>query len=195
MRPQGSGGAVIFLDAGQIAHVQPLHSLLGIGGGAGDVQPIAGSHALHLLQGADLFADFLPKADELIGHGPVQPVQIILLARNEVVHAIQGHPTVIADDAPAAVGIRQPGEQPRAAGGTHPCGIRIKHPIVVGFPVGGEMLLDFRVQRIAVLLQGGQGHAHAAIQVYDALEGSIRLQPHNHLIIPVNIPRRKIINA
>ena len=33
------------------------------------------------------------------------------------------------------------------------------------------------------------------IQVYDAFEGCIRLQPHNHLIIPVNIPRRKIINA
>ena len=92
-----------------------LIHILGIGGGAGDVQPIAGSHALHLLQGANLLADFLPKADELIGHGPVQPVQIILLARNEVVHAIQGHPAVIADDAPAAVSIRQAGQKPGVA--------------------------------------------------------------------------------
>ena len=33
------------------------------------------------------------------------------------------------------------------------------------------------------------------IQVYDALERRVRLQPHNHLVIPVNIPRRKIVDA
>ena len=32
---QGGGGAVIFLDTGQVGHVQVLHRLMGVFGGAG----------------------------------------------------------------------------------------------------------------------------------------------------------------
>ena len=57
------------------------------------------------------------------------------------------------------------------------------------------MLFNFGVQRVAVLLQSGFGHAHTAVQVYDALQGSVGLQADDHLIVSVNIAGSKVIDT
>ena len=57
------------------------------------------------------------------------------------------------------------------------------------------MSFDFGVQRVAVLLQSGFGHAHTAVQVYDALQGSVGLQADDHLIVPVDIAGGEVVDA
>ena len=57
------------------------------------------------------------------------------------------------------------------------------------------MSFDFGVQLVAVLLQSGFGHAHTAVQVYDALQGSVGLQADDHLIVPVNIAGSEVIDT
>ena len=73
------GGAVLGLDGGQIAEVQPLAGFLGVLGGLGDVAAVGLGHLLHALQGADLAGDLLPQTDDVIGHGAVAAVGQILL--------------------------------------------------------------------------------------------------------------------
>jgi len=48
------GSAVLGLDGGQVAEVQPLAGFLGVLGGLGDVAAVGLGHLLHALQGADL---------------------------------------------------------------------------------------------------------------------------------------------
>ena len=74
-------------------------------------------------------------------------------------------------------------------------GIGVEHTVVVGLAVGSEMLFNFGVQLVAVLLQSGFGHAHTAVQVYDALQGSVGLQADDHLIVPVNIAGSEVIDT
>ena len=74
-------------------------------------------------------------------------------------------------------------------------GIGVEHTVVVGLAVGSEMSFDFGVQLVAVLLQSGFGHAHTAVQVYDALQGSVGLQADDHLIVPVNIAGSEVIDT
>ena len=51
------------------------------------------------------------------------------------------------------------------------------------------------VQFVAVLFQGGLGHAGAAVEVDDPLEGGVGLEPYNDLIFLVNIAGGKIVDA
>ena len=57
------------------------------------------------------------------------------------------------------------------------------------------MLFHLRVQVIAVLFQGGGGHAHAAVEVDDALEGGVGLQSHNDLVVPVDVAGGEVVDA
>ena len=192
---QRGGRPVVLLDARQIGHIQGLDGVMGVGGGPGQVHPIVGGHILHLPQGADLLGDLLPQADALLSHGAVQLLQVPLFPLDQAVHAVQGHPAVVADDAAPSVGVRQAGEQARVTGGPGALRIGVKDALVVGLAVLGEVGLDLRVQLIAVLLQGGLGHTGPAVQVDDALQRSIRLKAHDDLVLPVDIAGGVVIDA
>ncbi len=73
--------------------------------------------------------------------------------------------------------------------------VSVKDPLVVGLAVLGEVVLDLRVQAIAVLLQGGPGHAGAAVQVDDALEGRVGLKAHDDLVLLVDVAGGKAVDA
>ena len=73
------GSAVLGLDGGQVAEVQPLAGFLGVLSGLGDIAAVGLGHLLHALQGADLACDLLAQADDVIGHGAVAAVSQILL--------------------------------------------------------------------------------------------------------------------
>ena len=86
------GGAVLGLDGGQIAEVEPLAGLFCVLCGLGDVVAVGLGHLLHALQGADLACDLLAQADDVIGHGAVAAVgEVLLLELDEGVDAVQGH--------------------------------------------------------------------------------------------------------
>ena len=192
---QGGGGAVIFLDTGQVGHVQVLHRLMGVFGGAGDVAAVLGGHGGHLTKSADLHLNLFAQADALVGHGAVQHVQILLLLFNKEVSAVQRDTAVVAHNAAAAIGVGQAGEQTGVAGVPGTLGIGVKDALVMGLAVEAEVALDLRVQMVAVLLQGGDGVANAAEGVDDALERGIGLEAHNDLGVLVNVAGGKVVDA
>ena len=192
---QAGGSAVVFLYTGEIGHVQALHSVMGGLGGPGDVTAVALGHQGHLLQSADLHLHFFPQADTLVGHSAIQSVQILFLLFNQKISAVQGDTAVVAHDAATAVSVGQTGEQAHGTGHPGAVGIGIEHAVIVGLAVGSEMLFNFGVQLVAVLLQSGFGHAHTAVQVYDALQGSVGLQADDHLVVPVDIAGGEVIDT
>ena len=54
-------------------------------------------------------------------------------------------------------------------GGAGARGVGVKHALVVGLAVFGEVALDLGVELVAVLLERRFCHAHTAVQVDDAL--------------------------
>ena len=114
---QAHGGAVLLLDGGQVPEVQPLDGLLGVLGRAGDVIAVHLGHHLHILQGLDLVVELFRRPDGGGAHDAVAQGDLVgLLLFNEPVHAVEGHPAVVADDPATAVGVRQAGDQPHGGG-------------------------------------------------------------------------------
>ena len=72
------------------------------------------------------------------------------LVCDEPVDAVQGDAAVVADDAPAAVGVGQPGDDVRAAAGEDLGGVGVEDAVVVRLAVLGEDLFDRRVGFVAV---------------------------------------------
>ena len=192
---QRGGGAVVLLHARQVGQVQVLHGLMGVLGGTGDVAAVAAGHVGELLEGPNLGAHFLPQADALLGHGAVQLLQVLLLLLNEEIGAVQGHPAVVAHQTATAIGIGQTGEQASGTGQTGALGVGVKHALVVGLAVEAEVALDLGVQLVAVLVEGGLGHAHAAVQVDNALEGGVGLETHNDLVFLVNVAGLEVVDT
>ena len=172
----GHGRAVLGLDGGEVAEVQPLDRLMGVGGGARDIIAVAFRHLLHILQGTDLLGDLLPQADHIVGHGAVAGVLMIpLLLLDQVVHAVEGHPAIVAHNAATAIGIGQAGDDVGVAGLLHLGGIGIKNRLVVGLVVVGEDLVQLGTGRVAI---GGAGllrHLNAAIGHEGTLQGLVGL--------------------
>ena len=65
----------------------------------------------------------------------------------------------------------------------------------MGLAVFAEVSGNFGIQLVAVLLQGGLGHAGAAVEIDDPLEGGVRLKPYDDLIFLVDIAGGEIVDA
>ena len=170
------GSAVLGLDGGQIAEVQPLAGFLGVLGGLGDIAAVGLGHFLHALQGADLACDLLALADHFIGHGAVAAVgKILLLELDQGVNAVQGNAAVVAHDAAASIGVWQTGDDVGVACLLHLRGVGIEHGLIVGAGVVGKDLVQLGRGLVAV---GGAGllcHLDAAVGHKGALEGRVGL--------------------
>ena len=188
---QAHGGAVLFLDGGQIAEVQPLHGFLGVFGRAGDVIAVHLGHGFHVLQGLDLVVQLLRRPDGGGAHHAVPQGDLVgLLLLDKPVDAVQGHPAVVADDAPPAVGVGQAGDEPHMAGGLDLRGVGGEHAVVVGLVVF-ELLLNFGGDFIAIGFAGGAHHAHAAKGVAGPLQGLVGLQAHDDVFLLVQVAGAK----
>ena len=183
----GHGGAVLLLDRGEVAEIQPLDGFLGILGGHGNVEPVGGGHALQGLQGPHLLGQFLPQADGAGVHdAEIRVVPGMLLLLDEMIHAVQGHAAIVTDDPAPAVGVGQAGDDPRLPGGPHLFRIHVEHAVVVGLAVL-EHLFDFRIQLPAIGFQGAPHHPHAAEGHDGAAEGLGGLQADYLLLLPVDV--------
>ena len=115
---QAHGGAVLLLDGGQIAEVQPLHGLLGVFGRAGRCHSRTSGPSSSCPPGPGS-GRAAPPPPGWRGISCTQSAQgdlVGLLLFNQPVHAVQGHPAVVADDAPPAVGVGQAGDKPARGG-------------------------------------------------------------------------------
>ena len=177
-------GAVLGLDGGQIAEVQPLAGFLGGLCRLRDIIAVGLGHLLHALQGADLAGDLLAQADHVVGHGAVAAVgKVLLLELDQCIDAVQGHAAVVAHDAAAAISVRQAGDDMGVAGRLHLRSVGIKHSLIVGAGIIGKDLVQLGAGLVAV---GGAGllcHLDAAVGHEGALEGLVGLQTHDLLQI------------
>ena len=173
----GHGGAVLGLDGAEVAEVQPLDGLLRVGRGLRDVVAVDLGHLLEALQGVDLVGDLLALADDGVGHGAVAAVEKVgLLACDQAVDAVEGDSTVVADDAAAAVGVGQAGDDVGVAGGAHLGGVRVEDALVVGLVVLVEDLVVLVVDVEAVVLGGLLRHLDAAVGHEGTLQRLVGLQ-------------------
>ena len=184
---EGHGRAVLFLDGGQIGEVGPLDGFLQVGGGLGDVEAVHGGHFLHEAEEGDLLEQLFGEAYLFgIQHVIAQSVLVLLLLFDEAVDAVQGHAAIVADDAAAAVGVGQAGDNMALAGGAHFVGIGAEHALVMG-GAEAEFFLHLVGELVAVGLAGLLGHAHTAEGVHAALQGAVGLQAENEFAGLVDI--------
>ncbi len=189
----GHGGAVLSLDGGQVAEVEPLDGLAGVAGGLGDVEAVGLRHFLHAAQGADLLGDLLALTDHVVGHGAVAAVgEVLLLLGDQEVDAVEGHAAVVAHDAAAAIGVGQAGDDVAVASGAHLRRIGVEDGLVVGLVVLVEDLVVLIVHMEAIGLGRLLGHLDAAVGHEGTLEGLVGLKAHNALelgVVGVDVAR------
>ena len=178
----GHGGAVLGLDGSQVAKVQPLDGFLGVGGRLGDVVTVSSGHLLHALEGTDLLGDLLAGTHDVVGHGAAAAVeQVLLLAGDQAIDAVESDTTVVADDAATAIGVRQTGDDVGVTSGAHLGGVRIEDALVVGLAILVENLIVLVVDMETVVLGSLLGHLDAAVGHEGALERLVGLKTHNLL--------------
>ena len=161
--------AVLLPDAREVGKVQPLDGFLGIFCRTGDVKAVRRGHFDHIMQRFNLVGKLLSSADfGFRGRDRAERVLVLLLFRDQAVHAVQRNAAVVADDAAAAVGVRQAGQQADVARLAHVLGIGGEHAVVMRLVVF-ELLLDLGGDLVAVGLARLAHHAHAAERVAGAL--------------------------
>ena len=99
--------AVLILDGGEIAEIQPLNGFLRVFGGTRNIEAVFRRHLFERAERSDLLGKLLPVADFFGQHFPVHQQLIFLFLCNQIIYAVQRDAAVIADDSPPAVGIGQ----------------------------------------------------------------------------------------
>ena len=181
----GHGGAVLLLHRSEVREVHPLDGLLRVLGRAGDVVAVEVGHHLELTQSANLLLQLLAVADVLLGHDLGRGGLLGLLVLDEVVHAVEGNATVVADDAAAAVAVGQTRDDVRRTAGAHLGSVDVKDALVVGLATEGVVLHHVVVDLVAVLLGRLHRDADTAVDVQSALERLIGLQTDDGLALGV----------
>ena len=128
-----------------------------------------------------LFGDLFAQTD---GGFQVNAVFQIVLQRMELgqlvlhqeVDAVESNAAIVADNAAAAVGVRQTGQHARFTAAQNILGIDVEHALVMGFTVFGEDFFQRRVQLTAVNLTGAFHHFDAAERDNGAFQRSFSLQ-------------------
>ncbi len=178
----GHCGAVLRLDCGKVAEVQPLEGFLGVLCRLGDVKAVHCRHLLHLSQSLNLLGDFFAQADNLVGHSAVADVgKILLLLLDEEVDTIQRDTAVVAHDAAAAIGVRKTGQDVAGARLADFRGIDLENRIGVCLMVLGENLVQLSVGLVAVHLAALLRHADSAEGHESALERLVGLEADDFL--------------
>ena len=124
-----------------------------------------------------------------VGHMSSTCCALLLLGLEQAVDAIERDAPVVADDAAAAIGIRQAGDDAGLAAGADFGGIGVEHAVIVGLAILGEGFMHLRIGLDAGRLQAGFDHAQPAIRKYRALERLIGLQADDDLVLLVDVAR------
>jgi hypothetical protein len=119
----------------------------------------------------------------------VECALLLLLTLDEPLDTIERDARVVADDAAAAVGVRQAGEDVGAAAGPHVGGVGVEYRVVVGLAVLGEDLHDLRIRLVVVGLESIYHQTETAVRQDAALERCVGLQSDDDLVVPVDSTR------
>ena len=111
------GRAVGLLDGAEIAEIGPLHRLARGLGRPGEVAVVAPAHLDQVAQRPHLLGHLLAQPNDVLARPHLVDLGALgLLGLQQPVDAVQRHPPVVADDAAAAIGIGQAGDDVRPRG-------------------------------------------------------------------------------
>src|SRR5262245_49908103 len=110
-----------------------------------------------------------------------------MLFRDQAIDAVERDAAVVADDAAAAIGIGQAGDDAGLAASPDLVGVGVEHAVVVGLAVFRKGLVHLRVGLETGRFQPGLDHAQAAERKDGALERLVGLQPDDHLVVAIDI--------
>ena len=124
------------------------------------------------------------------GHPGGREPELLLLFGDEVVHPVKSDPAIVADDAPAAVGIRKTGDDAGVAGRLHVRRIDVEDTLIVGLSPLREDVDHIVIHFIAIGLTGLHRHADAAEDLQGTLQRFVGLQTDDLLEVFVDVPCR-----
>ncbi len=152
---------------------------------------IGACHLHEFAERTNLLGEFLPVADDLGGGRlGIQGGLLGSLGQEKPVHTVQRHPAVVADDPAPPVRVRKAGDDVGAAGREHLGRVGVEDAVVVGLAVPGEDLPDRRVQGVSVSGEAVLNHPQAAVGHDRAAQRRVGLQPHDQLVLPVDVAGR-----
>src|SRR4029453_11607995 len=141
-------------------------------------------------QRPDLFGELLAQPDDVLARGPIVELALFaFLVVDQEIHTVESQPAVIADDPPAAVGIRQTGDDVRTARLSDLRRVGVEHAVVVRLAVLGEDLPETRVRGVAVRPEARFDDAPASERHDRALERRIGLEADDDLVFLVDVTR------
>ena len=180
--------AIGLLDGAEIGEIGPLHRFLGVGRRAADVAVVELRHRHEVFERPHLLGEFFALANDLVGRPHVVDLGALgFLDLEQAIDAVERDTAVVADDAAAAVGVGQAGNDAGPAALHDFRRVGVEHAVIVGLAVLGEGLVHLRVGRKAGRLQPGLDHAQSAVRKDGALERFVGLQPDDHLVVLVDI--------
>ena len=158
---------------------------------ARNVVTIARGHRLQFLQGSRLFGKlFAIPDDRFRGRLGIEGQLLLLFVLDQSVHPVEGDAPVVADDAAAAVRVRQASQHVRTPAFADVRGVGVEHAVVVSSPVLGERFHDVRVRLVAVRFQRGQHHPEPPVGHDGALQRRLGLEPDDDFEVAVDVARR-----
>ena len=176
--PDAHRRAVLRLDGGEVAEVEPLHGLLRRPSWTRDVEAVDRRHLLHAAERTDLLGHFLAQADDVVGHDAVRTDfrMVGLLRLDEAVDAVERDAAVVADDAPAAIGVGQPRDDVAVARAANLRRVGIEDRLVVRLVVLREDFVQTLARFVAVVPARLFRHLDAAVGHEGTLQRLVRLQ-------------------
>ena len=180
--------AVRLLDGAEIGEIGPLDRLLGIRGRARDVAVVELGHRREVFQRPHLVGDFLALTDHFVGRPHVVELRPLgLLGLEQPRDAVEGDAAIVADDAAAAIGVGQAGDDARLAAAHDLRRVGVEHAVVVRLAIMGERVVDLRIGFETRGLQARLDHAQAAVREDRTLERLIGLQADDDFVVLVDI--------
>ena len=98
---------------------------------------------------------------------------------HQITDTVQRHAAIVADNASAAVAIRQPGQYARFTTAQHIRRIGIEHPLIVRFTQVGKQIFKVRIHFTTVGLERTFDHVDTAERMQRALQRLLRLQSND----------------
>ena len=179
--------AVLLLNRGEIGEVHPLDRLPRVFCRAAHVVTVHRGHFLEPSKEGDLLIQLFEKADVVLPHPVFALLRFVLfLFLDQLIHAVERNPAVVADDSPTAISVRKPGQDADLSRGKHLVGVDAENALVVGGAVG-KLFEDALRHLIAVFLTGLLRHPHAAERVDPALKRAAGLEADDQFIFLVEI--------
>ncbi len=153
-------------------------------------QPYGRRHRLEVGERAELVGHLLAQPHHFFGRPARVDLRALgLLRLDQAVDAVQRDAPVVADDAPAPVGVRQPGDDVRAPAGPDLRRVHVEDGRVVRLAVLGEGFAHRGVGLAADRLEAVLDHAPAAGGHDRAAERLVGLQADDHFVVAVDVAR------